>query len=121
MPEVICQSVNISEGGMAVSTSVPLNAEEPVQVQFTLPNHREPFLAESKICWLKAGQFGVRFVSLPLERKSELQEWLSRKLEETLPESIACQFQKAENSSLKTSAIENRMERLDILSSEPVI
>jgi hypothetical protein len=114
MPEVRCQSVNISEGGMAVSTSVPLNAEEPVQVQFTLPNHREPFLAESKICWLKAGQFGVRFVSLPLERKSELQEWLSRKLEETLPESIACQFQKAENSSLKTSAIENRMERLGV-------
>ena len=104
-----------------MSTSVPLNAEEPVQVRFTLSNHGEPFVAESKICWLKAGQFGVRFVSLPLERKSELQQWLSRKLEETLPESIACQFQKAENSSLKTSAIENRMERLDILSSEPVI
>src|SRR4029077_19139481 len=68
MPEVRCLSVNISEGGMAVSTSVRLNAEEPVRVQFTLPNHREPFLAESKICWLKAGQFGVRFVSLPLER-----------------------------------------------------
>jgi hypothetical protein len=117
MTEVRCLSVNISEGGMAVSTSVPLNAEEPVQVQVTLPNHREPFLAESTICWLKAGQFGVRFVSLPLERKSELQEWLSRKLEETLPESIACQFQTAENSSLKTSAIENRIERVDIPSS----
>jgi hypothetical protein len=102
---------------MAVSTSVPLNPEEPVQVQFTLPNHREPFLAESTICWLKAGQFGVRFVSLRLERESELQEWLSRKLEETLPESIAYQFQEAENSSLKTSAIENRMERLGIPSS----
>jgi hypothetical protein len=112
MPEVRCGSMNISEGGMAVSTLVPLNSGEDVYVQFTLPNHGEPFLAESKICWLKAGQFGVRFVSLPLERKSELQEWLSRKLEETLPESIACQFQKAENSSLKTSAIENRMERL---------
>jgi PilZ domain len=121
MPEVRCQSVNISEGGMAVSTSVPINNGEPVRVQFTIPGHKVPFLAESTICWLKAGQFGVRFVSLPLERKSELQEWLSRKLEETLPESIACQFQKAENSSLKTSAIENRMERLDILSSEPVI
>jgi hypothetical protein len=117
MPEARCLSVNISEGGMAVSTSVPLNADESVQVQFTLPNHREPFLAESTICWLKAGQFGVRFVSLPLERKSELQEWLSRKLEETLPESIACQFQKAENSSQKTSASENRMERLGIPSS----
>jgi hypothetical protein len=121
MPEVRCLSVNISEGGMAVSTSVPLNAEEPVQVQFTIPGHKAPFVAESTICWLKAGQFGVRFVSLPLERKSELQEWLSRKLEETLPESIARQFQKAENSSLTVLAIENRIERLDILSSEPAI
>jgi hypothetical protein len=121
MPEVTCQSVNISEGGMAVSTSVPLNAGEPVQVQFTIPDHKAPFVAESTVCWLKPGHLGVRFVSLSKECKSELQQWLSRKLEETLPESIACQFQKAENSSLKTSAIENRMERLDILSSEPVI
>jgi CheY-like chemotaxis protein len=96
MPEVRCGSMNISEGGMAVSTLVPLKSGEDVQVQFTLAKHRDLFLAESKICWLKAGQFGVRFVSLPPERKSELQEWLSRKLEETLPESIACQFQKAE-------------------------
>jgi hypothetical protein len=119
MPEVRCQSVNISEGGMAVSTSVPLSAGEPVQVQFTIPDHKVPFVAESTICWLKAGQFGVRFVSLSPERKSELQQWLSRKLEEALPESIARQFQKAEDSSLAVLAIENRIERVDILSSSP--
>ena len=96
MPEVRCRSVNISEGGMAVSTSVPLNDGEPVQVRFATPDHKELFLAESKICWTKTGHFGVRFVSLPRERQSELQEWLSRKLEEALPESIARQFQKAE-------------------------
>src|SRR3984893_17829994 len=117
MPEVRCQIVNISEGGMAVSTSVPLTAGEPVQVQFSSPLHTVPFVAESTVCWLKAGQFGVRFVSLPLERKSELQQWLSRKLEEALPESIARQFQKAENSSLTVLAIENRIERLGIPSS----
>jgi hypothetical protein len=100
MPEVRCRSVNISEGGMAVSTSVPLNDGERVQVQFTMPDHKEPFLAESTICWLKTVHCGVRFVSLPRERKADLQEWLSRKLEEALPESIACQFQTAENSSL---------------------
>ena len=96
MPEVRCRSVNISEGGMAVSTSVPLDDGEPVQVQFTMPDHKEPFLAESKICWLKTVHYGVRFVSLPRERKSELQEWLSRKLDEALPVSIARQFQTAE-------------------------
>ena len=119
MPEVRCQSLNISEGGMAVSTSVPINAGEPVQVQFTIPGHKAPFVAESTICWLKTGHLGVRFVSLSAERKSELQQWLSRKLEEALPESIARQFQKAENSSLAVLAIENRIERLGILSSEP--
>jgi CheY-like chemotaxis protein len=104
MPEVHCQSVNISEGGMAVSTSVHFNAGESVQVQFTLPDHNVPLVAESTICWLKTGHLGVRFVSLSPERKSELQQWLSRKLEEALPESIARQFQKAEDSSLAVLA-----------------
>jgi PilZ domain len=117
LPDVRCRSVNISEGGMAVSTPVPLNAGEAVQVHFTLPNHKEPFLAESKICWLKPGHFGVRFVSLPQERKSELQQWLSRKLEEAIPESIARQFQKAGNSSLTALAIQNRIARLGLPSS----
>ena len=100
MPEVHCHSVNISEGGMALSTFVPLNPGECVQVQFTLPSQRVPFVVESKICWLKSGLLGVRFVSLSPEGKSELQDWLSRKLEEALPESVACQFRKAETSSL---------------------
>jgi PilZ domain len=112
MPEVRCRSVNISEGGMAVSALFPLNAGEGVQLQFTLPDHKEPFLAKSTICWLKTGHFGVRFVSLPLERKSELQEWLSRKLEEEIPESVARQFQKAEELSPAVLAIESRVESL---------
>jgi hypothetical protein len=108
MPEVRCQSVNISEGGMALSTAVALDAGEPVQVQFTLPDHKMPLVAESTICWLKTGHLGVRFVSVSPERKSELQEWLSRKLEEALPESIARQFQKTENSSPTVLAIEKQ-------------
>jgi hypothetical protein len=104
MPEVRCHSVNISEGGMAVSTFVPLSAGEDVQVQFTLPGHNVPFMAESKICWLKTGHLGVHIVSLSRERKSELQDWLSQKLEEALPESVACQFRKAESSSLTAVA-----------------
>jgi hypothetical protein len=100
MPEVRCYSVNISEGGMALSTSVPLNTGERVQIQFTLPSQRVAFVVESTICWLKTGRLGVRFVFLSPERKSELQGWLSQKLEESLPESVACQFRKAETSSM---------------------
>ncbi|MFZ1916583.1 MAG: PilZ domain-containing protein [Terriglobales bacterium] len=93
-PEVRCHSANISEGGMAVSTFVPLTAGEDVQVQFTLPDHEGPFVAESKICWLKSGRLGVRFASLSENHKSGLQDWLSQKLEETLPEFVAEKFRK---------------------------
>lgn len=51
MPEVRRNTVNISEGGTALSTFVSLSPGEDVQVQFTLPGHKEPFLAESRICW----------------------------------------------------------------------
>jgi len=103
-PEVRCHSVNISAGGMAVSTFVPLRAGEDVRVQFTLPDHKAPLLAESTICWWKTGHLGVRFVSLSQEHKSELQGWLSQKLEETLPEFVARRFQKVESSSITALA-----------------
>ena len=102
MPEVRCRCINISEGGMAVSTFVPLDPGEDVQVQFTLPGHRVPFLAESRVCWLKMGQLGARFVSFSQGHKSELQGWLSRKLEETLPDSVAENFLKLEGSPAPT-------------------
>jgi len=94
MAEVRCYSVNISEGGMAVSTFVPLNIGENVQVQFALPDHKEPFLAESTICWWKTGHLGVRFVSFPQGAKCVLQDWLAQRLEEMLPEFVAGKFRK---------------------------
>jgi diguanylate cyclase (GGDEF)-like protein/PAS domain S-box-containing protein len=94
--EIRCTSVNISGGGMALSTPVPLDLGETVRVQFTLPDHEAPLLAESTLCWSKAGHLGVRFVSISDEHQSELQVWLSQKLEETLPEFVAEQFRKAE-------------------------
>jgi hypothetical protein len=102
-PEVRCNSVNISEGGMALSTFVPLNPGEEVRVQFTLPGHEAPFLAESAVCWLKSGHIGVRFGSLSQEHKAELQGWLSRKLEEMFPEFVAGKFLRAEGCSQPTS------------------
>lgn len=96
MQEVWCNSVNVSGGGMALSTQVPFLPGENVCVQFTLPDHKVPLSAESTICWSKTGNMGVRFVSISDEQKSVLQVWLSEKLEETLPEGVAGQFRKAE-------------------------
>jgi CheY-like chemotaxis protein len=94
--QVRCFSLNISEGGMALSTQVPLLPGERVRVQFPLPDHEVPLLAESIICWSKKGHLGIRFESISDEQKSELQIWLSQKLEQTLPEFVADQFRKAE-------------------------
>jgi len=97
--EIRCNSVNISGGGMALSTQVPPPLGENVRVQFTLPDHETPVVAESTICWSKTGQLGVRFVSIADEHESELQTWLSRELEQILPEYVADQFRKAQRSS----------------------
>ena len=94
--EIRCNSVNISGGGMALSTQVPMAPGDNVRVQFTLPDHEAPVLAESTICWLRKGHLGIRFVSLADDHNSELQAWLSQRLEEMLPEFVAGQFRKVE-------------------------
>ncbi len=94
--EVRCMSINISGGGMALSTQVPLVPGERVRVQFTLPDHQAALLAESMVCWSKPGHLGLRFESISNEHKSELQVWLSQKLEQILPDFVAEQFRRAE-------------------------
>ncbi len=97
MPEVHGQTLNISEGGIAITTSVSLKTGVQVQVQFTLPGHESRFAVESTICWCKEGYLGLQFISLPPQLASELQEWLSRRLEESLPESVADKFRSLEH------------------------
>jgi c-di-GMP-binding flagellar brake protein YcgR len=94
--EIRCTSVNISGGGLALGTQVRLPSGERVRVQFTLPDHQTSLLAKSTICWAKTGHLGVRFESISDEHKSELQVWLSQKLEQTLPEFVAGKFRSAE-------------------------
>lgn len=102
-PEVRCTTVNISEGGMALRTCVLFSPGESVHVEFALPGRDVPFSAESTICWCKTDRLGIRFVSVSQEQKSELQGWLSRKLEGMLPELVAGEFRQAEGSSMPNS------------------
>ena len=97
--EIRCNSINISGGGMALITQVQFLPGESVRVQFTLPDHEAAILAESTICWSKTDHLGVRFLSLSEKQESELQEWLSQKLEATLPEFVAEQFRNREAAS----------------------
>lgn len=95
LPEVHCQSLNISEGGMALSTFVPLHPGEKVQVRFTVADRNITCIADSIVCWHKTGHLGVRFVRLADDQKDALQNWLSENLEHLLPEFVTKMFSQA--------------------------
>jgi hypothetical protein len=97
MPEVHGQTVNISESGMAIATSVSLRPGVKVQVHFTLPGNESRFVVGAAICWCKEAYLGLQFTSVSPHLTSELQEWLLRRLEESLPESLADKFRDLEN------------------------
>ncbi|MFZ3341050.1 MAG: PilZ domain-containing protein [Terriglobales bacterium] len=90
--EVRCHSINISEGGLALNTAVSLKSGELVQLRFALPGRQDPWTMEATVCWEKVERIGVRFASISPERKTELQEWLARKLEEQIPDALAETF-----------------------------
>ncbi|HWY59520.1 MAG TPA: PilZ domain-containing protein [Terriglobales bacterium] len=96
-PEVHGQTRNISEGGIAITTPVALGPGTKVRVKFTLPGRESQFEAEAAVCWCKETYLGLQFTSLSPQLTSELQEWLARRLEQTIPASVADKFRKPEN------------------------
>jgi ActR/RegA family two-component response regulator len=92
-----CFSVNISEGGMALKTSIPLNVGEQLQICFTLPEHNAISL-DATVRWCKAGCLGLRFTAVRPDRIAELQSWLAEKLEELLPSFVATELEKPSES-----------------------
>lgn len=91
--EFLCQTVNISEGGVAISTRTMPDPALSTAVRFSLPGHSSQLFSETRVRWSgQEGLVGLEFQSLAAPQKSELQEWLARKLEETLPEKVAALF-----------------------------
>jgi len=99
-PEVYGRTVNVSECGMALSTSTPLPPGLEGTAQFTLPDLPLQVTAESRVCWNNAkGEAGLSFLFMPFDIASELQAWLAGKLEEQLPDTVTDRFRtKRENS-----------------------
>jgi len=94
--EFFCQTINISEGGVAISTRTMPDSTLPVAVRFSLPGRLGELLAETKVCWRgQGGLVGLEFQSLDLAQRSALQEWLARKLDETLPANLIALFRSA--------------------------
>jgi ActR/RegA family two-component response regulator len=91
--EFLCQTVNISEGGVAISARTMPDPALSTAVRFSLPDRSSQLFAETKVCWqAQEGLVGLEFQSLASPQKSELQEWLARRLDETLPENVVALF-----------------------------
>jgi ActR/RegA family two-component response regulator len=65
-PEVFGRTANISERGVALSTSAPLMPGTEVTIQFTLTKPQLAITADCKVCWHNdKGQSGLLFLFLP--------------------------------------------------------
>jgi hypothetical protein len=93
LPEdILCQTVNISEGGIAIHVPTLLDSDSAL-LRFSLPGRATQLFAETKVVWCReGGMVGLQFQSLAAPQKQELQEWLARRLDETLPEPVAALF-----------------------------
>ena len=89
------ETVNISEEGIALTTRTPLEPGTQVGVRFTIPGQTRSFIAESEVRWYDRAKarVGLHFLSLPPKHQSNLQDWLAKKLEEILPQSVIGKFQ----------------------------
>jgi len=80
------RTINISEGGLAISSLPALTLGGEGTAQFTLPDPSLRVTAQCRVCWNKeSGDAGLAFMSLPFEVASELQTWLAQKLEGQFP------------------------------------
>jgi ActR/RegA family two-component response regulator len=90
MQTVHGHTVNVSEGGMSITTAASLGPGDPIQLQFTLPGDEFQFVLESTVRWAKEQRIGMQFTSFFMHRTSNLKEWLSRRL--AIPESVRDKF-----------------------------
>lgn len=91
-PAMAGEVMNISEGGVALSNCVPLTVAATVTVQFELPDTPGEFKIDAEVCWSDMrSRAGLHFSSIPPEQKARLQAWLSKRIEESLPEPVVNQ------------------------------
>ena len=71
--------VNVSQGGIQIHTTNPVETAKALQVSFELPGARAGLNAKAEIAWQdKRGNLGIRFVKLAPQQQRTLQLWLAQ-------------------------------------------
>lgn len=90
-----CELMNISEGGVALNLCPGLELGVRVIARFKLPDMADEFNVEAIVSWSDGKcRAGLQFCELPIEEKTQLQTWLSKKIEDSFPDSLMRLYQK---------------------------
>jgi len=93
--DIHCQTLDISEGGLGISSSLVLESGTQVILEFALPGNNGAFCVPAVLCWCDSnGRLGLRFLNLSSGQKSQLQNWLASRLENVLPAGVVERFRK---------------------------
>jgi CheY-like chemotaxis protein len=85
-PEFAGTSVNISEGGIAITSPSKIQVGDKLKLRVHLPGQPESLLLTGEACWSDAaGRSGIQFSGLSSTVSQALQSWLSEQLEEIMP------------------------------------
>ena len=77
---VEAKTVNISSGGLAIQSPVPLAHGSTIEVTFTLPGHDAPIEAKTKLAWTGPdGLSGLSIMDIHPAFERQLQQWLTER------------------------------------------
>jgi CheY-like chemotaxis protein len=80
-PEFIANSLNISEGGIALEGAVPVEVGEKLDLRFRLPGVEEMTSLTADVCWFdRDGRVGLHFVTISQRMKEQIQRWIREPL-----------------------------------------
>jgi transposase-like protein len=75
--QIEATSVNLSSGGIAIETPVPIAHGASVEISFSLPESHTLIEATAKLAWTSPGGLaGLSFEEIHPALESELQQWL---------------------------------------------
>ena len=84
--EIPASSINISETGMAILLSTPLDIGTGVQLRLDLPGVAESLNMSGEVRWTDPkGRTGIHFLEVPQVVSERLQLWLSERMAELVP------------------------------------
>ena len=73
------QTVDLSEGGMAVTMPSGRRPANPLQISFTLPGTSQTLEIPAEFAWeASSEQAGIRFVRVPPDSAVQLRQWLAK-------------------------------------------